>query len=125
MLRFPVCALTLTNIIPYNTIVAEVIHMYNTIRVVNLLFSGAPFNVYVHRNELADTFTKFSLCWAVIVDVKVPFRDLQPFATSTVKGCGALTEKTTRNTIFNELVPTSTRYLHCVIDFLFSFSGGS
>ena len=45
--------------------------------VVSLLFL-IPSHVGIHENELADTLAKFALHRDVIVDVKLPFRDLRP-----------------------------------------------
>ena len=59
---------------------------YNAIRGRQLTFLWIPSHVGIHGNELADTLAKFALHRDVIVDVKLPFRDLRPLVTSYVTG---------------------------------------
>ena len=70
----------------HNQLVAEVLHVYNAIRGRQLAFLWIPSHVGIHGNELADTLAKFALHRDVIVDVKLPFRDLRPLVTSYVTG---------------------------------------
>ena len=74
------------NGILHNPLVAEFLHTYNAIRGRQFTFLWIPSHVGVHGNELADTLAKFPLHRDVIVDVKLPFRDLRPFVTSYVTG---------------------------------------
>ena len=77
---------SLQNGLLHNPLVAEVLHVYNAIRGRQLAFLWIPSHVGIHGNELADTLAKFALHRDVIVDVKLPFRDLRPLVTSYVTG---------------------------------------
>ena len=68
---------SLQNGLLHNPLVAEVLYMYNAIRGRQLTFLWIPSHVGMHGNELADTLAKFALHRDVIVDVKLPFRDLR------------------------------------------------
>ena len=81
---------SLQNGLLHNPLVAEVLYVYNAIRGRQLAFLWIPSHVGIHGNELAVTLAKFALHRDVIVDVKLPFRDLRPLVTLC---CGALTRE--------------------------------
>ena len=65
----------------HNPLVAEVLYVYNAMRGRQLTFLSIPSHVGIHGNELADMLPKSALHRDVIVDVKLPFRDLRPLVT--------------------------------------------
>ena len=77
---------SLQNGLLYKPLIAEVFYVYYAIHGHQLTFLWIPSQVGKHKNELADTLAKIALYCDVIVDLKLPFRDLRPLVTSYVTG---------------------------------------